>query len=128
MVIFDASAIVCLLLRDEGFEQVRDLLDLENQGENYVCSINYAEVIYVLMRRKNLSFKEVRTILSDLPLEVLHPTEEEVYKAAELKATGGISFPDCFGIILARKNKATLVVKDKEFNLFKNTVKLLQIA
>lgn len=94
-----AAAQVGLLLADDG---------------NLMSSVNLGEVYYGAIRRRG------QTAAHDLIQGIRHliriedPDWELVRSAAEIKARGGLSYPDAFCVATALRHRAPLYTGDPE--------------
>ncbi len=96
----------------------------EHGTESLIMSqINLCEVHYKSIRVIGLD--KARKFLETfflLPIIIIHPSDELIWKAAEIKAEHPISLADCFAIATALENKATIITGDPEFKLVKKLV------
>ena len=78
--------------------------------------INLGEVYYKTIRTVGL--REAKKFLenfSRLPLSIILPDSELIWKAAELKAEYSISYADCFAAATALRYEASILTGDPEF-------------
>lgn len=128
MTVFDSSAIICWLFKEPGAEYVLELLTNSPKQKNYISSLNQGEVIYILMRQKKILFSQALKIMEDLPLTVIHCDLQDTLLTSKIKSKGGISYLDCFALVLAIQKKSPLIVKDIEFDKFKKLAKIVQVS
>lgn len=114
--ILDAWAILALLGSEPGSEKVVEVLS-DPDKEVFVSALNVGEVFYILVRRRGPhQAREVEAALYDHPqLSVVPVTRDRIRTAADVKASGGLSFPDSFAVALAREVDGSLVTGDPEF-------------
>jgi len=111
--VLDASAIIAWLRNEAGADVVDNALrDVNTQC--LVHSINLCEVFYDA--RRNASEAHAQAVVSDLAaIGVLERNDfDQAFwmDAGRLKAGGGISLADCFGIMLAKRVGGTLLTSD----------------
>ena len=121
--VLDTSALMTLLLQEDGFHQVVDLLDRSSRlpnSEDYEILIPFValmEAEYQLLRR--IPEEEVERdiqIIQAWPVEISESNPEWRYHAARLKAPGRLSLADAWIASLAMMVDAELVHKDPEFD------------
>ena len=91
----------------------------------YINQINLGEVYYKTIRA--VGIKKAGDFLENffrLPIEIILPDSELIWKASEIKADYPISYADCFVIATAMKYKTKIITGDPEFRKVK---KLIQI-
>lgn len=118
--ILDSSAILCLLLGEDGAKQVSELLQQASRGNAIKILLPFIalmEVEYWLLR--HLPPEEVTGIM--LRLESWAVRVEESYpewrhQAARVKASAALSVADAWIAALAITHNAQLVHKDPDFN------------
>ncbi|MFQ5629339.1 MAG: PIN domain-containing protein, partial [bacterium] len=59
-----------------------------------------------------------------LPIAVIHPSDELIWKAAEIKADHPMSLADCFTTATAMENNATIITGDPEFKHVEHLVEI----
>jgi len=111
--VLDASAIIAWLRNEPG----ADVVDNAVRDVNSQClvhSINLCEVFYDA--RRNAGEAHAQAVVSDLAaIGVVERNDfDQAFwmDAGRLKAGGGISLADCFGIMLANRAGATLLTSD----------------
>jgi ribonuclease VapC len=78
--------------------------------------INLGEVYYQTIRVVGLD--EARKFLenfSRLPISIIPPDSELIWKASEIKAEYSISYADCFAAATALRHEAAILTGDPEF-------------
>jgi predicted nucleic acid-binding protein len=109
----DASAMVALLRNEPGAEVVRQLLR-DTVNTCYAHAVNLCEVYYGFARA--LGEPAAQDVVQDLYAVRVLPREDMDQAfwqdVGRLKASGGVSLADCFGIALARRVGGELVTSD----------------
>jgi predicted nucleic acid-binding protein len=111
--VLDASAIIAWL-RNEPGDDVVDTAIRDVNAQCLVHAINLCEVFYDAHR--NAGEKHAQSVVSDLA--AVGVTERNDFDqafwmdAGRLKAGGGISLADCFGIVLANRVGGVLLTSD----------------
>ncbi len=122
--IFDASAILAVIFTEPGCGAT---IELWQDGENYVSSVNYAEVIAKL-NESGMSDLEVSIVLEGVPLVVLPFNADHAFSAGLLRKetkTIGLSLGDRACLATGQIEKAQIITADrlwKTLKRFKVTV------
>lgn len=125
--VLDSHPLLKYFEQEAGWEEVAELLQ---QASEEKCAlllsvVNWGEVYYVTQREYGAEYAEkVRHALQHMPIEIKDANEDIALEAARLKATGGISYADCFAAALAMKRKCELVTGDKEFKQVEKNLKI----
>ena len=128
--VLDSSAILCLLLDEQGAQDVLRLLheaNHEDSPEVLVPFIALMEVEYWLLR--GLPAEQVAGIMLQLeswPVKVVESSPGWRHQAARVKADITLSVADAWIAALAIIHDAQLVHKDPEFNKIPG-LKVLQL-
>ena len=78
--------------------------------------MNLAEVYYINLRKLgDVRTREIMDFFLLLPIKIIHPSDDIIWKATEIKANIPISFLDCFAVATALFYDAKIVTSDKEF-------------
>ncbi len=98
-ILFDAHAILKWTQKEKGYQKVKALLvECRNQSVlGYMNQINVGEVYYKTIRAVGLD--EAKKFLENffrLPLSIILPDSELIWKSSEIKAQYSISYADCF--------------------------------
>jgi predicted nucleic acid-binding protein len=109
--VLDAWPVAALLNDEPAAEQVADLLELEAVG---ISSINLGEVYYGMIRRRGRSAANELVQGIRQVVRVEDPDWQLVRSAAEIKARGGLSYPDAFCVATALRHRAPLYTGDPE--------------
>ena len=102
--VLDSLPVLRFFRRQPGWEIVdRILEDARIAGVRLPMSaINWGEVYYTILRDEGRETLEmVNRRISRSAIEIIVPTLENIIQASEMKAPGGISYPDCFAGALA---------------------------
>jgi PIN domain nuclease of toxin-antitoxin system len=111
--VLDASAMLAYL-RGEAGAVVMENAILDTTGQCMAHSINLCEVYYIVYRDTDEPTAE--DAVSDFKtLGVVERSDfDEAFwkEAGKLKAAGGVSLPDCFGITLTNRVGGTFLTAD----------------
>lgn len=114
----EKSAPVFAQYLDKAFDnKIRLLATSVNMGEVYFSACRYLE-------------KEiVEEFLFDLKekylLEIITPSYEDCLAAARFKTQGGVSYFDCFNLVLAsQRPKTEILTLDSEYTIFQKDFKI----
>jgi PIN domain nuclease of toxin-antitoxin system len=125
-IVFDASALLALILQEKGAELIRPLLK-----KAVMSAINVAEVLTAL-QRVNISPKESLTSITDIICTILPFDIEQAQYVAELQPHvqhKGLSLGDRACIALGMKLQAPIYTADKiwsELQLTNVDIKLIR--
>ena len=117
-ILFDAHAILKWTQKERGYLKVKSLLLAcrEQSALGYMNQINLGEVYYKTIRAVGL--EEAKKFLENflrLPLSIILPDSELIWKASEIKAEYAISYADCFAAATAIRYEAAIRTGDPEF-------------
>jgi predicted nucleic acid-binding protein len=117
-ILFDAHAILKWTQKERGYQKVKSLLLAcrEQSALGYMNQINLGEVYYKTIRAVGL--EEAKKFLENffrLPLSIILPDSELIWKASEIKAEYSISYADCFAAATALRYEAAILTGDPEF-------------
>ncbi|MFQ5653092.1 MAG: type II toxin-antitoxin system VapC family toxin [bacterium] len=125
--LLDSFAVLRWTQKEKGWERIKALLEsAETGGQSLIMSqMNVCEVYYKSIRvigpAKARKFLEAFYLL---PIAIVHPSDELIWKAAEIKADHPISLADCFAIATALQHDATIITGDPEFQLVQHLVEI----
>lgn len=108
--VLDASAILCALLAEPGFEVVRDTLP-----DACASAVNVAEVIAKLAER-GVPLADITLSLAELDLEVIPFTIDHAQRSGALREATrrfGLSLGDCACLALAQAENAIAITADR---------------
>lgn len=109
-IVLDASALLALLQKENGFEQVEKRLP-----HAMMSSVNLSEVIAVLIH-VGISEEKAYTLTTEIINEIIPFDSEQAYLAAYLRKltkTHGLSLGDRACLALAQLQKTTVLTADK---------------
>jgi ribonuclease VapC len=117
-ILFDSHAVLKWVQKEKGYQKVRSLLTAcrDQNLKGYMNRINLGEVYYLVIRRSGLP--EGKIFLENflrLPIEMVLPDSDLIWKAAEIKARHPISYADCFAAATAIRFQASILTGDPEF-------------
>jgi uncharacterized protein len=117
-ILFDSHAVLRWVQKEKGYQKVRSLLTAcrDQSLKGYMNQINIGEVYYLVIRRSGLP--EGKIFLENflrLPIEIVLPDSDLIWKAAEIKARHPISYTDCFAAATAIRFQASILTGDPEF-------------
>ena len=118
IILFDAHAILRWTQKERGYQKVKNLLmACRNQSATgYMNQINLGEVYYKTIRAVGIDrAKEFLENFFRLPVQIILPDSELIWRASEIKASYPISYADCFAAATALRLEATLLTGDPEF-------------
>jgi ribonuclease VapC len=128
--VFDSYALFSYFQEERGADRVGEILRAVDAGKSevFLSTINWGEIFYCVRRRKGERAGEgILVILDQLPIELVDPDRDLVYRAVRLKSEFALSYADCFAAALAEREKATLVSGDKEFEPLKSRFPIIWI-
>ena len=104
-IVFDTWALIALLKDEPAAARVeRAWLD----ETPVMCSLNLGEALYMQIRAAGEKPGRAAIEKARAELDVVDPDWRLVGGAAAIKASGGLSFADCFALAAARRYKAPL--------------------
>jgi predicted nucleic acid-binding protein len=118
--VLDSFAVLALLGREPGSQEVADLLRKAQDEEIRVLMtwVNAGEVAYIVERRWGLErLYAALAVMEATALEIVSVERELALMAAHIKAEHAIAYADAFAAALARRFAAKLVTGDPEFKL-----------
>jgi predicted nucleic acid-binding protein len=117
-ILFDSHAILKWTQKERGHQKVKSYMVACRNGsaEGYMNQINLGEVYYRVIRAagKDQAIGFLENFLR-LPIEIILPDSDLIWKAAEIKAEYPISYADCFAVATALKHEATILTGDPDF-------------
>lgn len=126
-ILFDAHAILKWTQKEKGYQKVKALLvECRNQtATGYMNQVNVGEVYYKTIRAVGL--QEAKKFLENffrLPISLILPDSNLIWKAAEIKAEYSISYADCFAAATAQRYEAILLTGDPEFKKIESLIQV----
>jgi predicted nucleic acid-binding protein len=126
--VLDAFPLLVIFSRQRNWEVSKEYLDvpLKTGIPHLISSINFGEVLYILRRDHGSEAAEIaKNRILEGPIEIVIPSLEQTYNAAQLKSFGGASYADCYAAALAIERNLAVLTGDKEFeNLEQHGVKV----
>jgi PIN domain nuclease of toxin-antitoxin system len=119
--VLDASAVLSLLHREPGHEQIASVL-----GRSAICSVNLCEVASKLADQ-GLPIEAVQSDLLALGFEVITFDETLAFRAAELRSITrrlGLSLGDRACLATAQVRRAIAVTTDRSWSRLKLEAKI----
>ncbi len=111
MVVLDSWAAVAHLRNEGAADRVREAW-LEDGAA--MCTVNLGEVLYLELRVRGYEdgHGAVRELIAGVT--VVEADWDLVSAASEVKAAGGLSYPDAFCLVTAERLRAPLLTGDPE--------------
>jgi PIN domain nuclease of toxin-antitoxin system len=120
----DASALICLVRREPGWEKVAAFgLSCD------LSAVNFTEVAYRLSAH-GMPLERVEPFVRPMVGDVVPFDENQALLAASIHAgtrQQGLSLADCACLALATSRQATVVTADKKWAALKLKLKIVQI-
>lgn len=116
--VLDSYAVLAFLYKEEGHNKLFSLFEkaIDADKKLLIAAPNWAEVRYMIERKVGAaSWREVRSKLLGLPIDIVGADQELAELAGEIKATRKMSVADCFAAALAKQKKAEIYTGDPEF-------------
>jgi predicted nucleic acid-binding protein len=126
--VLDSYAVLVFLFQQPGHEKVVALFDKAAESDKplLISAPNWAEVRYMVERKVGpAQWREARTKLLGLPIEIVPADQELAELAGEIKATRKMSLADCFAAALAKQRKAEVYTGDPEFRSIESELKII---
>ena len=117
-VVLDSYALLAFLYQEKGCKEMGALIEkaLENGWPLLICSVNWAEIRYVVERKSGVaSWEKNRFKILSLPIEIVPVDQELAELAGKIKASKKMSLADCFAAALAKQRKSEIYTGDPEF-------------
>ncbi len=127
--VLDANALIRFFRREQGFLQVRGLIQRAKEGRAHltISAANLGETLYVLARYFGAEQARKCILEARKAVTVSSIDEEEAIGAALLRLRYKLGFADCFAAELAMRMAATLVTADPEFAKLGKQLKVLTL-
>ena len=128
--VLDSYAVLAFLFGEVGHEKVSAALEKASESMNplLIAAPNWSEICYQVQRKVGMvRWKESRSKLLGLPIEVVTADIELAELAGEMKATKKMSLADCFAAALAKQKKAEIYTGDPEFHAVEKEIKIVWI-
>jgi predicted nucleic acid-binding protein len=124
-IVFDAHAILKWTQKETGYQKVKSQLIAcrEQSALGYMNQINLGEVYYHTTRA--IGLEEAQKFLENffrLPLSLILPDSDLIWKSSEIKAQHAISYADCFAAATALRYEAVILTGDPDFKKIESLV------
>jgi predicted nucleic acid-binding protein len=117
-VVLDSYALLAFLYQEKGYKEIGALLEkaLEKGNPLLICSVNWAEIRYVVERKSGAGVWEKNgpKILS-LPIEIVPADQSMAELAGKIKTCRKMSLANCFTAALAKQRDGEIYTGDPEF-------------
>jgi predicted nucleic acid-binding protein len=126
-ILFDAHPILKWTQKEKGYQRVKSLLiECRNQSVlGYMNQINLGEVYYKTIRIVGLDgAKKFLENFLRLPISIILPDSDLIWKASEIKAEYSISYADCFAAATALQYGVAILTGDPEFKKIESLVSI----
>lgn len=126
--VLDSYAVLAFLFQESGHEKVVALFEKAAESDKtlLIAAPNWAEVRYMIERKVGpAQWRETRTKLLGLPIEIVPVDQELAEMAGEIKATKKMSLADCFAAALTKQQKAEIYTGDPEFRFVESELKVV---
>lgn len=125
--VLDTSALLAFRAREAGADQVEKILRDAKKGRDraLISFVSVTEFYYLMWQRLGAS-EALKAFLQFkmLPLQIVPSSEDLCLKAGEFKAQHPISLADAFVAATALQEKATIVHKDPDFEVFDPVIRM----
>jgi len=125
--VLDASALLVYLEGKEACEKVKKAFAIaaEKGSKLLMSTVNWGEVLYILIRRLGLEKAEqITALIETLPIELVSADQGTAGQAAQYKAIQKLPYADSFAAALAKLHGAELLTSDREFHLVEKDIRI----
>ena len=123
--VLDSFAVLALLGREPGSDEIAGLLRQSQEGETHLLMtwVNLGEVAYIVERRWGTErMHAALAMLEATSLELVPVGRQLALAAAHIKAKHAVAYADAFAAALSQHISAKLVTGDPEFELLEDIV------
>jgi ribonuclease VapC len=123
--VLDSYAILALLQKDPGFDDVLEQLERAQQGSAILLMtwVNVGEVLYIVERRRGKeSVHQVLGLLEASAIKLIDVDRDLALAAATIKASNPLAYADAFAAALAIQQDAQLMTGDHEFRYLEDRI------
>ena len=125
--VFDAYAILKWSQKEPGYRKVKSILMAcrEKSTVGYMNRINLGEVYYIMIRAAGVD--RARDFLENflrIPINLVLPDSDLIWKASEIKAEYALSYADCFAAATALIHGAAVLTGDPEFKKVRKIIEV----
>lgn len=127
----DSYAIIAYLKKEEGSEQVRNLLHRARKGNVvlYLHEINLGEVQYMIQRERGEQESEkLIAWLKACPINLVGLEGNILSQAAKIKGAHPVSYADAFAVATAIRKNSPLLTGDPEMQSIEGKVTIKWIG
>lgn len=118
MDILDASALMCFLKKEKGYQELVNLFQdsLKNDVSVFITQINFIEVMYLLIKKNGIDkTKKILVNLQPPFFGVINYMESDLgFYTSIIKATYDVSLGDAAGLAYTKIMEGRFWTKDKE--------------
>ncbi len=126
--LLDSFALLAYLNGGAGAGKVSELLVAAREGkcDLLMSEINIGESYYIVSRTRGPGKADylLENILPGLPIRYIAGDFPEVIAAARIKAQYPLSFADCFAVATAKRENASILTGDPEFQSIEHLVSI----
>jgi predicted nucleic acid-binding protein len=126
--VIDSYGILAFLFNEKGSEKIIDLFEKAAASDKalFITAPNWAEIRYIVERKVGAAqWRETRTKLLGLPIEIVPVDQTLAEQAGEIKVSHKMSLADCFAAALAKQKKADVYTRDQEFRAVEKDIKVV---
>jgi predicted nucleic acid-binding protein len=121
--LLDTSAIVAYLTGEKEADRITSYLK-----DSSLPFIVLSELYYIVWKRKGeVEADRAYGLVKSWNLPILLPNERIILFAGKFKATHRLGMADSYIAAFALDQNLTLVAKDRDYNLLKDEIKILQL-
>ena len=117
-VVLDSYALLAFLYQEKGYREIGTLIEkaLEDGQPLLICSVNWAEIRYVVERKSGeAAWEKNRLKILSLPIKIIPADQDLAEMAGVIKASKKMSLADCFAAALAKQSKSEIYTGDPDF-------------
>ena len=130
VVVFDSWALIAFFGNEDAAERVTEVLREAHERNipALMTVVNAGEVWYNIARRgtEEKADQGIRDI-GNLGIQIINADWSLTRAAAQLKKRGRIAYADCFAAALAKREHASLVTGDPEFEPLENEITVIWV-
>lgn len=116
--VLDSFALLAFLYQEKGYKEVGALMEkaLESGEPLLICSVNWAEIRYVIERKSGVvAWEKHRFKILSLPIDIVPVDQDMAELAGKIKSSRKMSLADCFAAALAKQRNGEIYTGDPEF-------------
>ena len=127
-VVLDSYALLAFLYQEKGYKEIGALIE-KALGKGHpllICSVNWAEVRYVVERKSGAeAWEKNRPKILSLPIEIVPADQSMAELAGKIKTSKKMSLADCFTAALAKQRDGEIYTGDPEFKALRPEWKIV---